>query len=497
MAKCETREDILTSNEGKNYTRMLNEQLGQPGLPLERIFSNSEVLQRALKVMESVDTTRMLGAKYHSDVMTALRIMKDEPKKKASVEDVIAFNDAQSYGLAQKLRRDTDNEFPAVLGMSAFDMFIAANNGNCPHDFYSYPEVNFRGNSPDSPAIISRDKDFLMFMHIIGEFKATAPQNIRPAWQMGQVGITRQFYTQYVDMLQKASRFFSENREKYIAELTDIVSGVHYFYQEGHDRNYFNGIKPMISLSPEKTGKIRFTVGGSSKTFFEFEPDGDFQVLIPGAGIISVAEVPAMMGRKDVQFHLNDNNPFVSGVLRKLAGLHNAQNIDTVDGGMEEIELPDASQDLIVLSLIHKAGAEKVKAFAARAMDMLKDKGSVLIYNMDKRSDPEDLSTDDLLRIFEHTGFTVKRHETIKSRLLADHVTYPGITKNLLQLNAEGLFEKKRIMQNLIPGTHAFSIVELQKDLQPGGPDSDQSGEHKRRGKMLPSYQRRSKRSRR
>lgn len=457
---CRNIDEVLSSKAVKEYQSEIDKHLSE--IEVSHLLHNIDLLRRGYDVLSNVGAIQSLNRIYAEQVLGVFDLVLKEASQPAKASTALQLADLKALIILNEIK--TKEGMGLVWSASVFDFANAAKNAFCTNEIFSFPGAAFIDTPMGKVSQVSHRESPILFSHLISQSSRQSPENYSRIVKDKAAVIKYEYYIEYLEILQSMARYFKANAETLRGDLSDIVSAVEYFHKEKIGTSMSESIKPMLSYRGGEEGRVVFQLPGvESKYKYTFELGKDGKVLIPGAGIVSLQEIPKFAKQSTVSFELNDSNGFVADTLQKLANLHGAENINASDCGMEDLDYEKDSISLIVMSLIHNAGFSNLSQFAEKASSFLKKDGTILVYSPDEKTDPSQVDTQSLISIFLKAGFRVTKSEKVQMALISDTISNPELSKDLLESSANECINRGIILSTTKKQKHVFTILSFQK----------------------------------
>ena len=340
-----------------------------------------------------------------------------EPMPKNQVphwQSVMTDIGEQAYNLTTKLTKDP--WITHAWSLSPIDIVMASQNAYCPYECSVFPANQVDKNT--SMIEVKSDENPILFSHLMNTLAMQGKQDLIPqCLSMWYLTITKEMYIEYIEALQWVARYMFHNPRAYIQEAVDITAGLVYTDLMRFQAVNLMPMKPMISIDSLHDSRITMNYLGRR---LDMPIDPGESIFIAWAGLSSVSNILSLSKNKNHKVILNDKNPFVSGVLRKVARYLGSDNIEVSEGNFAEIQYPENSIGLIILSLVHAAGHENIWQLAKNAQKIVKNGGKVIVFNPTQPNGPSDVSAEQMSAYFLENGFGKMRSNTIKYTLAGD-----------------------------------------------------------------------------
>jgi hypothetical protein len=367
-----------------------------------------------------------------------------------TVEKLIEAKDASKLLDYDQLARDVDTQrldivsdlrhregFDQANYLTFFDCQMAAVNAYCPENFSFAP-----GPTPDMLAgraglTVYQKENPVLFAHIINDaLVQNQPDRAREIQREGAVGIMEKYYEEYIELLQRVSRIFAEKPDRYRQRVASFVATLN-LYESGCMGKALQAMASMLNVEERSANDL--VLGSILKEQFHVPCAAGSTVYIPGAGYNTVASFPVLQKIQDIQFVLNDQNPFVTGVLGTMSSLSGAHHIRTHEGSLEHAPLEQATVSAVVISLLHNVPRECMQRLAMNAKHFLRPDGHIAMYHCEPKND-EHPRGNEIFELFESTGFRRATTKRVSVQLLS---AFPNLA-NHLELTYKDLIDLRR-----------------------------------------------------
>jgi hypothetical protein len=407
------------------------------GITLDRILSDIALFRRA--------KTELLGH------VPALQAAPDIMRHLETVERLMEKRGGSLEGTPAKpldydqLAREIDAEQRGLVGdlhhkeglqqtnyMTYFDYQMAGVNAYCPENFSFSPPPKLGMLEGQMGLVVHKRDNPVLFTHIVNSIQIDhGPEQARFVNQYGAAGINDKYYSEYIELLQRTSRVFAEKPDQYRKRVASIVAKLN-LYEQGQMGAALQALDAMLQIGERKGDKI--VIASPLKRTFDVPCPAGSTVYMPGAGFNVVKAFPLLQKTKDVQFVLNDSNPFVAEVLSQMASLSGVNHVRAHEGSLEDVPLSQDAVAAMVISLLHKVPKPHMEALAMRAKDFMKPDGQIVMFHPEPRRNEHPKSRD-AFGIFEAAGFKRSRTERVDFEKLS---AFPDL-QNRLQLSHEDL----------------------------------------------------------
>ncbi len=281
-------------------------------------------------------------------------------------------------------------------------LVTAAMNGFCPEDMYAMSIFDREAYQSSNLAIVDAKIDLLLFMYAYSKL-ALNPEAIIVVDQakiFKRINCTFKIYSEYVELMQKLSRHFRNKPEMYIELLINLTAYLHCHLSAGYIR-----LESILHIKRFTNGEIVIRLPKDEEISLPFLGG---RVFIPGCGLSIISHLNILQQMKDVEFILNDMNPFVAGVVTKVVSLKNLNNILVNHGNFVDCELPD-NIGLVVLSLLHRANKGDFIRLAENLSKKMTKNGQVIGFFPDLNL--KTVNSHQCVSIFSDYGFKPVKFE--------------------------------------------------------------------------------------
>lgn len=284
--------------------------------------------------------------------------------------------------------------------LSSMDLMMIANNAYCYEERLALiPPIN-KPNGEN--IIITADEHPQVFMHVI----MTAYRNGNPAlaaqfMSSWRVAIPYSMYLEYIDTIQDCVKHLQDH-----PEMTQEV-GVYIAHRFKQDLDAWHPpaiapAKPMISLESLQGQSLHVSVR-QSPCSFRLQPNSS--IVIPWAWLSTVNNLKNFTRFWARRIILNDKKVFTMTVIDTLCKLMGISNVTTHTWSFTEMDNPDKSVGIMILSLIHSAWEEAIWNLLEKAKWWIAQDGLVVTHAASDLGNPGDVTLDQMWQLFARAWF--------------------------------------------------------------------------------------------
>lgn len=301
----------------------------------------------------------------------------------------------------------------------------AAINGFCPRDMYFNSLFNWESYQRGQIVRVTANEDILLFLYLMRKANIQLPTtNIFQTCKFSN-------YEEYVNLMQKIAREFRAHPDNYLKRTAELVAYLHCGMTNGYIHlgsmlhiKRFDGSAAVIRLPKNMEAKVIL----SGKNIF-----------IPGCGLSILRHFDIMRQKTDINFLLNDINPFIAAVISQVIKLERISNIQIHAGNLADCPLPN-NIGLAIFSLLHFTGEDSFSRLAINMSLKMAQGGNIVGFFPDLENAP--MNSKKCIDIFSARGFRLLQQEKITYQK-----TGADIDETILEKSAVELMQMFRNLQ--------------------------------------------------
>lgn len=369
---------------------------------------------------------------------------------KANLENVDLSTDFlfKAAALRQSLRSDG---VAIAWSLTAQDMCIAALNGGSPFINYVVPPRPSTAEKCELPIVqslisagkiqkdffvVSASKDTLFFLHCLHSATQKGliqDDQIPDVIRTGFLTTSHQAYCEYLDLLQNTARTIKSKLARYCEPMAELIAIFN--HTNLSDLPPLAAISPMIQIVGESRGQIQLAVAGETVTLPARNGDSIINV---GAGYNSLIELPCLRRLANYRFVLNDNDPFVSAIIRNQLKLAGSKNVVSDNSDMKDLDFGHGPVAMAIICMTYSATSSSLITFLEN-FKRVAGPGKPIVSLQLKEPSSGEMSSDKFLECLNVVGY--RTH--IKIPFSAEEASViPGNDQELvLSFNAEQILD--------------------------------------------------------
>lgn len=298
-----------------------------------------------------------------------------------------------------------EQRLPYAWSMTDLDLIIAAVNAYCTETNYTVPSPGQQ--AKPGVLLVEKKSSPLFFFHAISSGLQSRQLSIElgsDLWKKGVITVGAGLYTEYLDLLQEATRAFKGEPDKYLEDLSEIVAASAYTQILKFNTGPVGSFPSMVELAREGSGSLIFRA-----TLLPYQPvnvpvSDRGSILIPWCGYNVFHELPKMLNSR-FRFILTDSNPFVVRSLERAVSAIGADHISVMGGRADGWIQNDTHLCGIVFSFSGQVNTDDLYSLVKATQSLLIRDARILVHRP-LASDRHNYSAgDEVDQMFKEAGF--------------------------------------------------------------------------------------------